>query len=466
MSTLRFVLRTDHPDKNGLSPIEGLYQISIKTSVARKYFRIDKKFRLFKENWDAKAQRAIFLDKKEAKKLLPDVPYDLFPTSQEVDDINTTLANVERTIGKIEQNFEFKNVPYDTGMVVQAYKDLRPQTEKKEAPKPRSNELFDFIDKYIIDHKDKRKAGSLTVYRTLKSHLKNFEIAKKFKVTFENINYDFFTQFENYLLSLKKPNGEPRLYSTTIGKQLSTIKTFLNYARLNDYKIDDTKYKLFKIKKQKKKVIALTFEEFERLYKMNLSFDKRLDKVRDCFIFSCATGLRYSDMKQLTWEHIKGDSIVLAAIVKTGDPLTIPLNPYSAAILQKYKGLHKPLPVISNQKMNAYLKGYTDKRTLKHVEGLCELAKIDERIEIVRKRGDKDDKKTYPKYQLIGVHTGRKTFCTLSLEFGMSAEETMAISGHLDYQSFKKYIDITEERKKKAMKDAWGAAKLPKLKSA
>jgi len=57
---------------------------------------------------------------------------------------------------------------------------------------------------------------------------------------------------------------------------------------------------------------------------------------------------------------------------------------------------------------------------------------------------------------LVSIQTGRKTFSTLSLEKGISAEEVMKITGHKNYASFKRYVKITEERSKKVMKQARG----------
>jgi integrase len=191
-------------------------------------------------------------------------------------------------------------------------------------------------------------------------------------------------------------------------------------------------------------VIALTQEELNRLFLCDLSNDKRLANVRDVFCFSCFTGLRYSDLKQLRWEHIKSTEIVLT-ITKTKSRLSIPLSEYSSTILDKYKQAGRPLPVISSQNMNYALKE------------LGELVGIDEQIEIVRYRGAQRIINVYPKHRLLTVHTGRKTFATLSLERGMSAEETMSVTGHSDYKSFKRYVRITEERKKLVMNRAWGA---------
>lgn len=243
----------------------------------------------------------------------------------------------------------------------------------------------------------------------------------------------------------------PALNNTTIAKQLSTIKTFLNYARMRGIKVSDN-YKDFKIKRETLEVIALTNEEFETLYHFDLAGNKKLSHVRDVFCFACATGLRYSDLKQLKREHIKNYEIRLI-VKKTKEPLTIPLNPYSQAILDRYKDLHRPLPVISNQKTNEYIHEF------------CKLAGLIDPVEIVRFRGSKREAITYPKHELISVHTGRKTFATLSLEKGMSAEEVMTITGHLDYRSFKRYVKVTEQRKKVVMRNAWGEIKMPQMKA-
>ena len=434
MATLRFVLRTDKPAKNDLHSIELIYQ----QSGQRKYFRT--KERLRAASWDAKAQRALYLDKKEAKKLLPDVSFNQLPSAKEIDEINLQLGSVRKNITDIENRFQLNKVVYSPLMVINALKSDRPTTTKVEAP---SNQLFDFIDNYLTDHTATREKGSLSVYRSLKNHLQHFQQDKKIKVSFDAIDFKFFQTFQNYLITHRGLNN------TTVAKQLSTIKTFLNYARMQGVKIDD-RYKDFKIKKENLEVIALTNEEFETIYNFDLSASKRLDQVRDVFCFACATGLRFSDIAQLKHEHIKKEEIRLI-VTKTKEQILIPLNPYSHAILAKYASLYKPLPVISNQRTNEY------------IHELCEKAGIDEEIEIVRFRGNKRETALYKKHELITVHTGRKTFCTLSLEKGMSAEEVMQISGHKDYKSFKRYVKITEQRTRIVMSKAWGV--IEKLKA-
>ena len=93
--------------------------------------------------------------------------------------------------------------------------------------------------------------------------------------------------------------------------------------------------------------------------------------MRDVFFFQCFTGLSYSDVFNLRRRDIKGDHIEVTT-VKTSDSLIIELNDHSKAILEKYKDVEfendKALPVITNQKMNDYLKE------------LAELAEINELV--------------------------------------------------------------------------------------
>lgn len=431
MGTIRFSLRSDKKLINGTAPIELVYQVR----GQRKYYNTGLK--ALPESWDLDTQRVVFLDKKGAKSISPDFPLGSLPSSREVGELNKDLADLAREIENIEKRFELDKTLYSSKMVVDKLKEGKGPATKKEAT---SKVLFDFMDHYLDAHKTTREKGSLSVYRALKSHLRDYQDATRRQVTFDNIDYSFFQSFQNFLIDSQKLNN------TTVAKQLSTVKTFLNYARTQGIAVS-LKYKDFKIKRETLEVIALTNEEFEGLLHFDLTGNKRLAQVRDVFCFACATGLRYSDLAQLKREHMKDGEIRLI-VKKTKQPLTIPLTPYSKAILAKYEGVHRPLPVISNQKMNDYIKE------------LAKLAKIDELVEIVRFRGTKREANTYPKHELIGVHTARKTFATLSLEKGMSAEEVMTVTGHKDYKSFKRYVKITEQRKRVVMLKAWGENKI------
>lgn len=441
--TIRFELRNEKKDKNGFVPVRLIFQVENN----RKVYNVGQS--LLPQCWDKSKQEAIFFDKKTVKSQYPAINYDLFLTEMGAKEFNDRLIEVINDTKAVTDRFILDNKPFDACMVIDKLKENKAPITKKSEP---TNILFDFIDKYIEENTAIREPGSLTVYRSMKTHLKAYQDQTNKKVTFDKINYSFFKSFQNFLVSRTKIVAKetvPLLNNITIAKQLSTVKTFLNYAKLQNIAISDD-YKKFKITKDKLEVIALTNEEFETLYYFDLSNNRRLAQVRDIFCFACSTGFRYSDMNQLKREHIKEDEIILT-VIKTGERLTVPLNPYSKAILAKYEEERRPLPItaknkqfITNQRLNTYVKE------------LCKLAGINEPTEIVRSYGIKREAITYPKFDLVGVHTGRKTFVCLSLEKGMSAEQVMACTGHKDYQSFKRYLNVTEKLKKVVMLKAWG----------
>jgi integrase len=445
--TLRFVLRTQKNLKTGKAPIYLTYSIH----RVRIFNSVDKKS-VYPEYWDAKEQRAVYIPQRDAKKLMPHLSANDLLTEIEINEINDSIDNTESTIQAIENKFIHNEVPFSSQMIIVELKAIdaaKPKTKKDEA----KGLLFDFMDKYIQDHESTREQGSLTVYKSVKNHLKAYQDKTGHRVTFDTIDYTFFQKLQTFLINRTKTdkagNPSPMLNNTTIAKALSTLKTFLGYARKHGIKVNDS-YRDFTIKREKLEVIALDQDEFDSIINLDLSENKRLEKTRDIFVFAISTGLRYSDVAQLKREHIS-DNIISLVVKKTKTELTIPLNSVSGAILDKYKDLHKPLPMISNQNLNYSIKD------------LCQLAGIDQQIEIVRFHGKKRLVKTYPKHELIHFHTARKTFVTLSLEKGMSAEEVMTISGHEDYKSFSRYVKVTEKRKKVVMLKAWGEVKNLKI---
>lgn len=138
---------------------------------------------------------------------------------------------------------------------------------------------------------------------------------------------------------------------------------------------------------------------------------------------------------------MKSDHIEITT-VKTADSLTIELNKYSKAILDKYKDIHfenyMALPVISNQKMNDYLKE------------LGELAEINEPV-----------RETYYKEMNVLMKSHPNTLCSVPMQeeghssamrwLGIPAQVVMKWTGHSDYKAMKPYIDIADDIKANAM---------------
>ncbi|MEE6130443.1 site-specific integrase, partial [Chryseobacterium arthrosphaerae] len=150
----------------------------------------------------------------------------------------------------------------------------------------------------------------------------------------------------------------------------------------------------------------------------------------------------YSDVYNLKKSDIK-ESYIEITTLKTSDNLIIELNNRSREILEKYNDekfcQNKALPVISNQKMNDYLKE------------LAELAEIDELVTQTYFKGNERIEEVSPKYSLISTHAGRRTFVCNALSLGIPPQVVMKWTGHSDYKAMKPYIDIADEIKATAM---------------
>lgn len=436
-ATLRFELRLDTVNKKGEHPLI----LIIRISGQRK--KVSTGITLFPELWEGDTQQVVSLTNKAKSQLVRKYGENL-PSKSQLIKFQDHISALISEIRSMEARFMFERTPYSADMIVENIKELKKRATKKEDA---SNIVYDFIDQYIEEHKHIREKGSLTVYKSLKKHLTNYQNHTRSKVRFDSIDYNFLQSFQNFLVGWEEVNEKTKrvstLNNTTISKQLRTLKTFLSYAKKKGIKVNPG-HKDFSIKEYQMEVIALTQAELDLLLGLELDSNKRLDQVRDVFCFSCVTGFRYSDLEQLHRDHIKNEEIRLT-VKKTKKPLIVPLNRYSKAILEKYKDLATPLPMISNQKFNKYVKE------------LCKLAEINDPIEIIRYKGATKTIHRYQKYEVVSAHTGRKTFATLSLEKGIPAETVMKITGHSHYKSFQRYIKITEERKRNEMQRAWGA---------
>lgn len=232
--------------------------------------------------------------------------------------------------------------------------------------------------------------------------------------------------------------------NSSITKQLGFLKWFLRWAMKKKYHENDA-FEFFKpkLKNPPRPVIFLTRQEQEQLRDFIIPEKKQhLERVRDVFFFSCYTGLRYSDVYNLRRSDIK-ENIIEITTIKTSDRLRIELNKHSKAILDKYEAYPfehgKALPVISNQRMNEYLKE------------LCELAGIDTPVHLTYYRGQQRIDETLPKYELIGTHAGRRTFICNAILLGIPANVIMKWTGHSDYKAMKPYVDVADETKASAM---------------
>lgn len=276
--------------------------------------------------------------------------------------------------------------------------------------------------------------STLQKFEALEKHIRTYKPQPRF----EDFDDKGITQF---IVTLRE---QENLSNETVLKQLGYLKWFLKWAAANKYhSVMDFKDYRPHLTTTKKKVIFLTVEEIRQLIATEIPPEKKyLERVRDVFVFCCFTGLRHSDVYNLKRSDIKSDSIEITT-KKTADSLVIDLNDVSKQILEKYKGFgfpdNKALPVISNQKMNEYLKE------------LCKMAGLNEEIRETVYRGSERIDTVYPKYELIGTHAGRRSFICNCLAQGIPVNVVMKWTGHSDYKVMKPYIDVADSIKAKEM---------------
>ena len=299
-----------------------------------------------------------------------------------------------------------------------------------------SFEFFPCFDDFIEKNKLSKAERTTTSYRTAYNYIFEFQEYSGYEIRFETITLDFFEKIRDYSFEVKE------IGNNYFSKIITVVKTFMTWAFDHEYHTN-LNYKKFKITENEVEVIYLTMYELMILY--NFEFDsKRLEHVKDTYCFGCFTGLRFSDIKQLRSSYIYDDHIkVNIQKTKTIDH-KIPLNKYSKELLDKYKNtIHEPLPVISSQKFNKYLKE------------CCELVDINTLTTITRYVGQRRIDKTVPKYDLITSHTARKTFVTNSLILGMNQMVVRNITGHKKEDSFRRYVKIADDFKKQEMDSTW-----------
>ncbi len=353
---------------------------------------------------------------------------------QSSSEINTALQRYYAEIQYVFKEFEVREIIPTVQQLKDAFNlRMRDETEDQEEAEISFWEVF---DEFVKECGRQNNWTYSTYKRTsvTRNHLKEFK---------EDLTFEYFTEagLNKYLDFLLAEKG---MRNSTLSKQVKNLKCFLRWSYEKGYH-QNRAYDTFKpkLKATAKKVIFLTWDELCRLRDYEIPESKQyLERVRDVFLFCCFTGLRYSDAHNLKRSDVKSDHIEITT-VKTADSLTIELNDHSKAILEKYKDVHfrndAVLPVISNQKMNDYLKE------------LGELAEINEPIRETYYKGNERIDEVTPKYSLLSTHAGRRTFICNALSLGIPAQVVMKWTGHSNYEAMKPYIDIADDIKATAM---------------
>lgn len=377
--------------------------------------------------------------------------------------MNNTLHNCKEQMEMVFKFYEYNEINPTKEQVAEKYKErlggVTPQKSKEEKTKKKEKEPSFFeVFEHFVDECGEKNAWTEATHEKM-SALKEDLIAFNNKIKFADLDESGLTAFVRYLRDekkLKRPRAKKGsrkeyehddlvgLKNSTIEKKLGYLTWFLNWATAKGLNTNMA-YKTFKptLKKTQKKVIYLTKDELEDVQNLSIpSSLSHLEAVRDVFLFCCFSGLRHSDVYNLKRDDIKEDHIEVTT-VKTADSISIEYNAVTRRILEKYKDIqftnNKALPVLQNQPMNRELKE------------LCHLAGIKERIRITTYKGNQRKDEIKEKWELVGTHTGRRTFIVNCLSLGIPPNVVMKWTGHSDYKSMKPYIDIVDSIKASEM---------------
>ena len=386
------------------------------------------------------------------------------PKGETAVSINNSLRNYRDQMDTAFKYYEAMDIIPTLSQIQKKYEERlsgvipkRPEPEKKKREqKPKEPDLFTVFDEFTrkCGEKNAWTIATFEKMAAIREDLANFGP----RVKLSGFDEDVLTRFVAYLRDekeiypAKKKKEEEKedkkkvvkvgLNNTTIKKKLEYLTWFLRWARDVGYPVNPA-FKTFKptLKQTQKPIIYLTKEELQRVKDMDLS-NSKLEPVRDIFLFCCFSSLRHSDADNLRRSDIKGNHMNVTTI-KTGDSVSIELNDITKAILEKYKDVpfkdNKALPSFTNQAMNRSLKD------------LCHLAEINEPIRLTTYKGNVRTDTVHPKWELVGTHTGRRTFIVQALSMGISPNIVMKWTGHSDYKAMKPYIDIVDSIKAQSM---------------
>lgn len=264
------------------------------------------------------------------------------------------------------------------------------------------------------------------------NHWREFE-NKKGKILTHQINSNLWTEFVYYWR-----NHEANYLDSAINKWIVCFKALMNKEIVKKYKsqlIDYNSTEWIEIGNESLSW-ALTDEELETLYNIDLKNNQDWDLHRDVFVFNAYTcGMRIGDYMQLEEKKIKivkdrfGNEFEVIEFKqqKTGGRVVVPLGNIALDIIEKYGEI--PMPE-SPQRCNEVLK-IVGKR-----------AKLNKKISKTLNNGRVLEAK---QWEILTNHVARKTFCTLTYKAGLSTLDIMNISGHKSERVLLGYINVTEE---------------------
>jgi len=413
-----------------------LIRLRININGVRLTFYLPAEYKIRPKHWDVVAGFAI-----EDAKRNPDLKGN--PQLQLIlRNINTEIEKTTNALIKVLENLKLRSISPTTDLVRE---ELRKELQRTEVKIKRTFADFPaFIDYYIVLCKEgsilnskgvKLVAGTIRNYISTQSAIKRYCANRRVKLRLDGVTVDFYNDFIKYLNEATHARGQYK--PNVIGKFIKNIKVFLRYAYDNNYTTnDDFKRREFKAYKENVETIYLNEEELTRLH--NLDLPSNQAQVRDSFLISCYTGLRYSDIARLEQKHLNFSQKQITIVTqKTNTLVIIPMHPRVEAIFQKYN--NQPPVVQCNQSTNRQLKK------------LCRKAEIANLVSIIETTGGVRQEVTNEKCDMVTSHTARRSFATNAYKAGIPSLSLMQITGHQTESSFMRYIRVSKEENAMAL---------------
>lgn len=260
-----------------------------------------------------------------------------------------------------------------------------------------------------------RSVDTYKRYCVALNHLKKF-LHKKYKVrdmAFQALNSTFVKSFDLYL------RADLGFSNHTIINIMARLHLVIKSAMDNGV-IRQDPFIDYEYISQPLVARCLSEKEFNLILKTPLPKDN-MNLVRDVFIFSCMTGLAFSDLRNLTPEHLKqaedGVWWIHTARKKTGTPCHIPLMELPLQLIKKYKGISEKgrlFPMLSCSKTNI---------NLKKIAKICGIERC------------------------LTFHQARHTYASLiTLSQGVPMDTVRELLGHRDWRSTRIYAHLTQEK--------------------
>lgn len=260
--------------------------------------------------------------------------------------------------------------------------------------------------------------GTLERYTTSLKHTIEF-MQWKYNVSdidITKIDHAFITDYEFWLRSVRN------CANNTAVKYIKNFNKIIKICLANDW-LDKNPFANYKSKVKEVERVYLTEDEIQSIIEKDFKTE-RLSLVRDIFLFSCFTGLAYIDVKNLTKSHISfgidGEKWIFTHRQKTESASKIPILPLTQMIIDKYadhpqsSNQEKLLPILSNQKMNEYLK---------EIAGVCKIEKE------------------------LTFHIARHSFATtVTLTNGVPIESVSKMLGHKNLRTTQHYAKVLDRK--------------------